>query len=104
MKCLPASKIPTCRGIVLHDCHAEVLAIRTFNRYLLDECYKVLRGIHSTIVERKEGTSAVKQEEDTVRPFRIRDNVTLHMYCSEAPCKLAKRILWSIAKLTGLRW
>ncbi|KND87408.1 tRNA-specific adenosine deaminase 1 [Tolypocladium ophioglossoides CBS 100239] len=38
MKCLPASKLPEANGNGLHDWHAEILAIRTFNRFLLDEC------------------------------------------------------------------
>ena len=38
MKCLPAAKLPQAQGQVLHDWHAEVLAIRAFNRFVLEEC------------------------------------------------------------------
>ena len=38
MKCLPANKLPVAHGNILHDWHAEVIAIRAFNRPLLDEC------------------------------------------------------------------
>ena len=48
MKCLPHSKIPHANGNVLHDSHAEVLAIRAFNRFLVDECEELARkGIGS---------------------------------------------------------
>ncbi|PGH04857.1 hypothetical protein AJ80_08466 [Polytolypa hystricis UAMH7299] len=41
-KCLSSSQIPQCRGLVLHDSHAEILAIRAFNRWLLEECKSTL--------------------------------------------------------------
>ena len=44
MKCLPQSKLPLAKGNVLHDWHAEVLAIRGFNRWLVDECEELARG------------------------------------------------------------
>lgn len=86
MKCLPASKIRDANGIVLHDWHAEILAIRTFNRFLLDECQALLEG-GSNIVERIPRHSA-----QATRPFRIKDDVKILMYCSEAPCKATQTL------------
>ncbi|KAK3629053.1 hypothetical protein LTR56_018289 [Elasticomyces elasticus] len=43
MKCLPHAKLPLAHGNVLHDWHAEILAIRAFNRWLLDECEELVR-------------------------------------------------------------
>ncbi|KAK4900978.1 hypothetical protein LTR27_002161 [Elasticomyces elasticus] len=43
MKCLPHAKLPLAHGNVLHDWHAEILAIRAFNRWLLDECDELVR-------------------------------------------------------------
>ncbi|KAK3628046.1 hypothetical protein LTR56_008664 [Elasticomyces elasticus] len=43
MKCLPHAKLPLANGNVLHDWHAEILAIRAFNRWLLDECEELVR-------------------------------------------------------------
>ncbi|OAR02839.1 hypothetical protein LLEC1_07419 [Akanthomyces lecanii] len=80
MKCLPASKIPDCNGVGLHDWHAEILTIRTFNRYILDECNSLLDGGSSNVVERTDPSS------NGDRPFRLRHGVKLHMYASEAPC------------------
>ncbi|KAK9472896.1 adenosine deaminase/editase [Dipodascopsis tothii] len=38
LKVLPDAQLPDAAGLLLHDCHAEILAIRGFNRFLLDEC------------------------------------------------------------------
>ncbi|KAK5736539.1 hypothetical protein LTR17_007358 [Elasticomyces elasticus] len=43
MKCLPHAKLPLANGNVLHDWHAEILAIRALNRWLLDECEELVR-------------------------------------------------------------
>ncbi|OAA72214.1 tRNA-specific adenosine deaminase [Cordyceps fumosorosea ARSEF 2679] len=80
MKCLPTNKIPECNGVGLHDWHAEILAIRTFNRYILDECARLVDGDSSDLIERTISSSA------NARPFRLRGDVQLHMYASEAPC------------------
>lgn len=89
MKCLPASKIPASNGIILHDWHAEVLTIRSLNRYLLDECRRLVgEGGVSDILERNEQAPIARATRTTSPPFRIKGNIKLHMYCSEAPCKL----------------
>ncbi|KAK5122234.1 hypothetical protein LTR85_004144 [Meristemomyces frigidus] len=60
MKCLPQSKIPLAKGNVLHDWHAEVLAIRGFNMWLVDECQELARrGMPTT---RTEGEGENKKE------------------------------------------
>lgn len=85
MKCLPASKLAESNGVGIHDWHAEVLAVRTFNRFLLDECASLLRNEKDSAILRR--TSTNKSTNGlSVRPFEIRDDVKLHMYCSEAPC------------------
>lgn len=92
MKCLPASKLAEANGVAIHDWHAEVLAIRTFNRHLLDECQSIVDGSHDVsgaILQRIEGST-----EEYTTHFRVRDDVKLHMYCSEAPCKLFSLLLY----------
>lgn len=85
MKCLPQSKIPLANGIVLHDWHAEVLAIRAFNRFLIDECADLAaKGLQSSQwLARREQSQMTMVE---CQPYEIREDVTIHMYCSEAPC------------------
>lgn len=89
MKCLPQSKIPIAQGIVLHDWHAEILAIRSFNRFLLDECY----SLASAQRENSEYIRLRSPEERTevyFQPYALKDGISLHMYCSEAPCRFFK--------------
>jgi tRNA-specific adenosine deaminase 1 len=85
MKCLPRSKIPDARGSVLHDCHAEIVALRAFNRYLIDEC-ALLAPESTTISDVIEKRAADQIIERFPQPFAIRSDVNIHMYCSEAPC------------------
>ena len=86
MKCLPATKIPTCKGNVLHDCHAEALTLRVFNHFLIRECLKIVgdSSMHSDYVRKRD----VKEVCGTnnCQPFTIKPNLKLHLYCSEAPC------------------
>jgi tRNA-specific adenosine deaminase 1 len=85
MKCLPQNKISQAQGVTLHDWHAEVLAIRLLNRFLLEEC-------HALAVDGTTSSEFVRwrrQDEKTeshFQPFALKEDVDLHMYCSEAPC------------------
>lgn len=85
MRCLPASKLSSSRGVGIHDWHAEVLAIRAFNRYVLDECHNVIKGAPSRILKMRDVLPAKSHHRAT--PFEIKEDVKLHMYCSEAPCE-----------------
>ncbi|KAI4721196.1 adenosine-deaminase domain-containing protein [Aureobasidium sp. EXF-10727] len=77
MKCLPRDKIQGLDGNVVHDSHAEILALRAFNRFLLDQSALLCADpcADSLLIS----TSAQK-------PFTIDPRFTIHMYCSEAPC------------------
>ncbi|KAI9497150.1 hypothetical protein BDB00DRAFT_17660 [Zychaea mexicana] len=79
LKCLPYSKL--CKqGQMVHDSHAEVIAKRGFQRYVLDQIIRVGR------------TSQEQQEEG---PFCVTDagrvilksGYSFHMYISQSPCK-----------------
>lgn len=86
MKCLPVSKIAQSNGVGIHDWHAEVLAIRAFNRFLVDECQNLLNGEdESSILQRKRHKSNIHGA--SLQLFEIKHDIKLHMYCSEAPCK-----------------
>ncbi|KAI1772738.1 adenosine deaminase/editase [Hypoxylon cercidicola] len=88
MKCLPASKIPQTQGNVLHDWHAEVLAIRALNRFVLDECKAMLQGCSSEFLRLRTSDEMTAGAEGgwNGQPFTWREDFRLHMYCSEAPC------------------
>ncbi len=92
MKCLPASKVPMANGIGLHDWHAEILAVRGFNHFVLQECRSMeLHEVSSSEFLRRRGPDETATTDGDAtwhaQPFAWRDGVTLHMYCSEAPCK-----------------
>jgi tRNA-specific adenosine deaminase 1 len=89
MKCLPASKISEVNGTVLHDWHAEIVALRSINRFLLEECRTIAQSkTQSSKYVRKRNADEITQR--NFQPFIIREDVKLHMYCSEAPCSLFK--------------
>lgn len=84
MRCLPFTKLPIARGNCLHDWHAEVVAMRAFNAYLINECMKVSEGqVSSQWLYRKTDDELLPA---SPQPFRIKDGVRIDMYCSEAPC------------------
>ncbi|KAK2591900.1 hypothetical protein QQS21_010398 [Conoideocrella luteorostrata] len=96
MKCLPASKLQQANGNAIHDWHAEVLAMRSFNRFLLDECRNVQRGQSNEVLELSNMSGS--------KPFRVKDNIKLHMYCSEAPCGDASMELIMAAQEDASPW
>ncbi|KAJ9624997.1 hypothetical protein H2203_004948 [Taxawa tesnikishii (nom. ined.)] len=124
MKCLTKQKVASgaLSGNVLHDCHAEMLALRAFNRFLLDECRILARKSEEdksqdsrpaseaeTVVEWRR----VKEEQHTddlegldgvKGPFKIKATVKLHMYCSEAPCGDASMELTMAAQEDATPW
>ncbi|CBY00524.1 similar to tRNA-specific adenosine deaminase [Plenodomus lingam JN3] len=73
------------KGTILHDWHAEVVAIRAFNRYLLDQCLQLSTPPY-TPSDFLRQRSADEYTDSEYQPFTIKDNVRIHMYCSEAPC------------------
>ena len=123
MKCLPRSKVEQAEGNVLHDSHAEVLAVRAFNRFLVEECqdlaygglgrgsrwlrWRLAGGLHWNY-EEAVGERRQSQSNDTgmeilergkeagvlgaleagphEQPFCLRDDISIHMFASEAPC------------------
>ncbi|KAI1423439.1 adenosine deaminase/editase [Xylaria sp. FL1777] len=116
MKCLPSSKLPQAQGNVLHDWHAEILAIRAFNCFVLDECRAVASGSKSSSDFIRRRTSAeinaicdsIDNHDDRVdwhgQPFTWREDVILHMYCSEAPCGDASMELTMASQADATPW
>ncbi|WBW73403.1 tRNA specific adenosine-37 deaminase Tad1 [Schizosaccharomyces osmophilus] len=74
---IPISKIePYQFGSILHDCHAEILALRCFNRVLLEHCK----------LYNDEPSRAWLLEKKNEGKLRLRRNLKLHLYVSECPC------------------
>lgn len=98
MKCLPTSKLSSANGNVLHDWHAEVLAMRALNHFVLQECKALAEGKDSAYIRRK------TDGEPGTQPFTWREEVALHMYCSEAPCGDASMELTMSAQDDASPW
>lgn len=87
MRCLPASNPALlANGHVLHDWHAEVIALRAFDHFLLQEAnlFESSPGFESNLLRRRapHEISHVSGQQ----PFGIREGVRIMMYCSETPC------------------
>ncbi|KAL6883831.1 tRNA-specific adenosine deaminase [Trichoderma longibrachiatum] len=107
MKCLPASKLAEAKGVAIHDWHAEVLAIRTFNRFMLDECQTLIESNcheHESILQRGHPWGLDAEDGRFTRPFVVKEGVKLHMYCSEAPCGDASMELIMAAQADASPW
>lgn len=124
MKCLPQFKLSSANGTVLHDWHAEVLAIRSLNHFILQECKAVLAAeikkddpdpYDSPYICRQKTKNGSNDDDDNndngggtdgnqQQPFVWRENVTLHMYCSEAPCGDASMELTMSAQEDASPW
>ncbi|KJZ69611.1 hypothetical protein HIM_10999 [Hirsutella minnesotensis 3608] len=110
MKCLPLTKLSQANGNGLHDWHAEILAIRTFNRFLLDECSSLTKGGDADVRvvewarETAHGDGGDPSALSARRPFCIKKGVRLHMYCSEAPCGDASMELTMAAQEDASPW
>ncbi|PSR85740.1 adenosine deaminase/editase [Coniella lustricola] len=105
MKCLPLSKLPLANGHVLHDWHAEVLAIRAFNHFILEQCRELAANPNTTssYVRHMVQTNAEADQMSRL-PFVWNEDVTLHMYCSEAPCGDASMELIMAAQQDAAPW
>jgi tRNA-specific adenosine deaminase 1 len=108
MKCLPHNKLSSANGNILHDWHAEVVAIRAFNRFLLDECMRISdvsshshSHSHSTFIHQR---SNLERSDQQPQPFAIHEDVQIHMYCSEAPCGDASMELTMDAQEDATPW
>ncbi|KAM0246793.1 hypothetical protein ACHAQJ_010106 [Trichoderma viride] len=107
MKCLPASRLAEAKGVAIHDWHAEVLAMRTFNRFVLDECQSIVDNGHDNseaVLQRNDAVDVDGGNGGYTRPFRVKDDVKLHMYCSEAPCGDASMELIMAAQEDDSPW
>lgn len=104
-KCLPASQISQCRGLVLHDCHAEILTIRAFNYWLLNECRDVLSsptGDKTSPYIRYRSRS--ENSNDKWPPLEFYTDIKIYMYCTCAPCGDASMELCMAAQEDPTPW
>jgi tRNA-specific adenosine deaminase 1 len=105
VKCLPLSKVSQVHGLVLHDWHAEILAIRAFNHFLIQECHQLAESEPSaSAYVRRRLPHEISKVEEGPQSFTIRDNLKIHMYCSEAPCGDASMELIMASQRDATPW
>ncbi|KAI9692254.1 MAG: hypothetical protein M1822_006484 [Bathelium mastoideum] len=103
MKCLPSYKLPHAHGNVLHDWHAEIIAIRAFNQFLIQECANIsILGLSSSHYVQMRDQDAQTPAEN--QSFEVGADVGIHMYCSEAPCGDASMELTIAAQDDATPW
>ena len=104
MKCLPANKIPQAHGFVLHDWHAEVLAIRGLNHFFIQECHHLARAhdSQSPFIRRRDASEL--SERRGFQTFTVHESLKLYMFCSEAPCGDASMELTMNAQHDATPW
>ena len=106
MRCLPATKTSLlASGTVLRDWHAEIVAIRAFNHFLLQEVNSLASSsaYQSSIIRRRE-CCAVTTQPAGFQPYTVREDLSIVMYCSEAPCGDASMELVMEAQEDATPW
>ena len=104
MKCLPVDLISKAHGLVLHDWHAEILAIRCFNHFLIQECYDLANSSSMTSQYIRRRYVDEISASQTPQPFALQEDVKIHIYCSEVPCGDASMELTMAAQNDPTPW
>ncbi|KZZ88604.1 Adenosine deaminase/editase [Ascosphaera apis ARSEF 7405] len=113
-KCLSMSQLDKCNGLVLHDSHAEILALRGFNYWLLKEC-KVALSKESILDDGKSTSPTASKflEYCSFRKtsyrldlpiFQLSSNISIYMYGTCAPCGDASMELTMAAQEDATPW
>lgn len=89
-KSIPVSALSKCKGLILHDCHAEILALRGFNYWLLAEIRRMLdsesyESIWLEFTSPGDGAHSSSHKWSPF-PFRLREGVQVSLFSTEAPC------------------
>jgi len=91
-RCIGVAAMAAARGGLVHDCHAEVLCRRAFNRYLFSELAARSRdegGSDNTSAHILEPFVAAGASAEATREtsrWRLRQGLRLHFYVSTLPC------------------
>lgn len=102
-KCLPASKLPR-DGAALHDSHAEIVARRGAVRWFLEEIQRSVRsedGFASDWIERDLENEGEEAGTAGIGMWKLRENVSIHMYVSTLPCEFFLLLLECAFMLTA---
>lgn len=79
-KATPDIELNRSHGKILHDCHAEVLALRAFNTVLLQEMVQMSNGLMSELL-----IATCRDNNNTLR-YKFNRKWKLALYVSKLPC------------------
>ncbi|XRM41973.1 hypothetical protein ABZX51_005216 [Aspergillus tubingensis] len=115
-KCLPTTQLASSTGLVLHDWHAEILALRAFNYWLLSEIRALIDYEHehqhqqslstpkpSPFIRRRQ-QSPNKNTNNNEPPFELHPYLKIYLYCTTAPCGDASMELTMAAQDDPTPW
>ncbi|OJI90224.1 hypothetical protein ASPTUDRAFT_113307 [Aspergillus tubingensis CBS 134.48] len=111
-KCLPTTQLASSTGLVLHDWHAEILALRAFNYWLLSEIRALIDHEHqqssstpnpSPFIRRRQ-QSPNKNTNNNEPPFELHPSLKIYLYCTTAPCGDASMELTMAAQDDPTPW
>lgn len=88
VKSLPEKVRTYSQGLMVHDMHAEILCIRSFNRFLMEECLK-------------DGEMVVRTD---TQKFKFKDDIKLALFISEPPCGDASMNYLILSKQDNTPW
>ncbi|KAF3113099.1 hypothetical protein TWF706_010099 [Orbilia oligospora] len=97
-KCIPSTTLPKATGLVLHDCHSEILALRGLNHFLLQDAQQILTdpdyqspyliyNNHNNCNNNKkyDDNNNLNNDPDTP-PFTLHPSISIHLFSTEPPC------------------
>lgn len=83
VKATPDTDLHRSKGKILHDCHAEILALRSFNTILLQEMIQIKQGNSSDLLL---SLPTVEASGDYRPKYRFNKKWKLALYVSKLPC------------------
>lgn len=84
VKALPDTVRNYSHGTIVHDLHAEILALRCFNRLLIKEVGRLAQGIESSLIESGGGGGGDSGGKNNI--YRLKPAVRLALFVTEPPC------------------
>ncbi|PWY74009.1 hypothetical protein BO83DRAFT_444365 [Aspergillus eucalypticola CBS 122712] len=118
-KCLPTTQLASSIGLVLHDWHAEILALRAFNYWLFSEIRALIDHEHqhqhqhqhqqssstsnpSPFIRRRQ--QSPNKNNNNEPPFELHPLLKIYLYCTTAPCGDASMELTMAAQDDPTPW
>ncbi|KAK6521211.1 hypothetical protein TWF506_001436 [Arthrobotrys conoides] len=89
-KCIPSTTLPKATGLILHDCHSEILALRGLNHFLLQDAHRILTN-HDyqspyLIYNNNHNNNNVNNNDPATPPFALHPSISIHLFSTEPPC------------------